>query len=150
MKFVSTSLFLACLTFSVSSQAAQVYKWVDENGQTQFTQFPPPSSKAEQLNVDIPLSSSTSESREKLNAVRQKLLESSVGRNTQSEEDKEEEKNAEIKAKNCEMAQQKVRDLEANGRVYKTLENGEREWYDVAGRQKLIDQANADVKKYCS
>jgi len=151
MKFTSLIVFLTTLSIGVFSQAAQVYKWVDEKGQTQFSQFPPATTKtAEQISVKTSQSASTQESTDKLNDMRQKLLENSVGRNVQTEEKKLAEEDAKIKAKNCSMAKQKVRDLEANGRVYKTLENGEREWYDVEGRAKLIKTANADVTKYCS
>ena len=82
--------------------------------------------------------------------MRQKLLENSVSRNTQSEQDKEDAAEAERKAQNCELAKQQLRDLEANGRVYKTLENGEREWYDVEGRAKLIKDAKSQVSELCS
>ncbi|MEM7207407.1 MAG: DUF4124 domain-containing protein [Pseudomonadota bacterium] len=35
------ALLIALLTFSANAQA-KIYKWVDENGITQYTQYPPP------------------------------------------------------------------------------------------------------------
>ena len=34
--------------------------------------------------------------------------------------------------------------------IYKALENGEREWYDVKGRDKLISDAKKQVSEHCS
>jgi Skp family chaperone for outer membrane proteins len=151
MKHPSILIILLSLLTVATVQAAQVYKWVDENGQTQFSQFPPAeANQAKKIKVESAQSASPSKSNTKLKDVRQKLLEDSVARNTQSEQDKEDEKDAERKAKNCELAKQQLRDLEANGRVYKTLENGEREWYDVKGRDKLISDAKKQVSEHCS
>jgi hypothetical protein len=151
MKHPSILIILLSLLTVVTVQAAQVYKWVDENGQTQFSQFPPAeANQAKKIKVESAQSASPSKLNTKLKDVRQKLLEDSVARNTQSEQDKEDEKDAERKAKNCELAKQQLRDLEANGRVYKTLENGEREWYDVKGRDKLISDAKKQVSEHCS
>jgi Skp family chaperone for outer membrane proteins len=151
MKFPLLLIILLSLLTTVTTQAAQVYKWVDENGQTQFSQFPPSeASQAKEVKVTSAQSTNNTSSNDNLNTMRQKLLEDSVGRNTQNEQDKEDEKDIERKAKNCELAKQQLRDLEANGRVYKTLENGEREWYDVEGRAKLIKDAKAQVSEFCS
>lgn len=151
MNFPSLIIILIGLFSATASFSAQVYKWVDENGQTQFSQFPPDQeSQAKKIKVDTPKSAASAQSVEKLNNMRQKLLENSVSRNTQSEQDKEDAAEAERKAQNCELAKQQLRDLEANGRVYKTLENGEREWYDVEGRAKLIKDAKSQVSELCS
>lgn len=151
MKFSLIALLLTGLMATTLGHTAQVYKWVDENGQTQFSQFPPSEKgKAEKIKVNSAHSASTSQSAEKLNNMRQKLLENSVDRNAAKEKSKEDVAEQERKAKNCELAKQQLRDLEANGRVYKTLENGEREWYDVEGRAKLINKAKKEISTHCS
>lgn len=45
---------IALIAFSASANAEQFYKWVDENGVTQYSQKPPPSGKAGVLNIDLP------------------------------------------------------------------------------------------------
>ena len=138
-------MLLPCLT-----SADQLYKWVDENGQTQYSQFPPEQEQqAQTLNIEH-RKSNNQVSKDKLVKMRQKLLESSVDRNTVSAEEKEEAEQAEVMARNCNNAQQNLRNLQNSGRTYKTLENGEREWYDEKGREGLIKKAKANVKKYCS
>ncbi|MGV8917780.1 MAG: DUF4124 domain-containing protein [Pseudomonas sp.] len=46
-------IFTAALLFSLStvSQAAQIYKWVDAQGQTHFDAQPPPDQQAQQINI---------------------------------------------------------------------------------------------------
>ena len=143
-----TLLFLMLLPCLVT--ATQLYKWVDENGRTQYSQFPPEETqKAQTLNLEH-RSPNNQASKAKLDKLRQKLLESSVDRNTVSEEEKEEAEKAEAMAQNCKNAQQHLREMKNHGRIYKTLENGERHWYDEKGREGLIKKAQADVTKFCS
>lgn len=138
-------MLLPCLT-----SADKLYKWVDENGRTQYSQFPPEQEQqAQTLNLEHRKSNNQA-SKDKLAEMRQKLLESSVDRNTESEEEKDEAERAKIMAENCKGAQQNLRNIQNHGRVYKTLENGERHWYDEKGRDGLIKKAQANVKKYCS
>jgi Skp family chaperone for outer membrane proteins len=150
MKLTSLLLILMGLTLA-TSQATQLYKWVDENGQTQFSQFPPSTSQqAQQIKVEAPKSNQSAASTEKLNTMRQKLIENSVDRGAQGEKDKEDAAKKEELAKACKTSKNRLRMLKENGRVYKDLENGEREWYDVKGREGLIKGAQEDITKYCS
>ena len=143
------ALFLLLISSSVFS--AQVYKWVDENGQTQFSQFPPPGDQQTADKVDVKTQpASNPEAAKRLKDMRQNLLESSVERNTQSEQDKEDAKEAERMAENCERAKQHLRDIENNGRIYKTQEDGERYWYSEQEREGLISKAKEQVDKYCN
>ncbi|MEH6344899.1 MAG: DUF4124 domain-containing protein [Bermanella sp.] len=138
-------LFL--MVFTISSHAGQAYKTVDENGNITFSQFPPSDNNdTETINVKTQKSSSASQSKKALESSRQKLLESSVDRTA---EKKEENEKAERMAENCEKANQKLRDIQNNGRIYKTLKDGERHWYDEKERQQLINEAKDQVKQYC-
>jgi hypothetical protein len=150
MKNTLFMLLLLALTVA-SSHAAQMYKWVDENGQTQFSQFPPfATSQSEQIKVEAPKSRQSASSKEKLGNMRQKLLENSVGRGEKEAEAKEEAKKKEELAKACTISKQRLKKLQENGRVYKELENGERKWFDVKERDDLIKDAKQDVADYCS
>jgi len=141
---------LLLLLLSSSVFATQVYKWVDENGQTQFSQFPPTSVETNANKVDVKAQpASNPEAANRLKDMRQKLLESSVERNTESEKDKEDAEQAKRMAENCERAKQHVRDLENNGRIYKTLENGERHWYSEQERMEQIQKAKEQVSRFC-
>ncbi len=141
---------LILMAFTLSSHAGQAYKSVDENGNVTFSQFPPSDqNRTESINVKTPKSSSASQSKKALESSRQKLLESSVDRNTETAEKKEEKEKAERMAENCEKASQQLRDIQNNGRIYKTLKDGERHWYSEKERQQLISKAKDQVKEYC-
>ncbi len=132
-------------TASFVCHAGQVYKWVDENGNTQFSQFPPSKDQqSEQLNVKTQKSNDAAKQR--LKDSRQKLLENSVGRNTV---DKEDEEKAERMAENCKKAKQQMRNVQNIGRMYRVLENGERHWYNEKEIQQKKDSAKQQVAKYC-
>ncbi|NVK38530.1 MAG: DUF4124 domain-containing protein [Gammaproteobacteria bacterium] len=126
-----------------------MYKWVDESGQVHFSQFPPEEREAENVNINAPTSSNSKQAVENLQKLRQQLTEQVVDRTTQSEEEKQAAADKERMAENCQKAKQRLLDLQNNGRIYKTLENGEREWYDEKGREGLIANAKKDVDKYC-
>ncbi len=141
---------LLLMFFYTLSHAGQAYKSVDENGNITFSQFPPSDrQEAQSITVKTQKSSSASQSKKKLDNTRQKLLESSVERNTETAEKKEAKVEAERMAENCGKAKQQLRDIQNNGRIYKTLENGERHWYDEKEREGLINGAKDQVKKYC-
>jgi|GEM_PF-295055 len=151
MKHLTLIIVMTLAALPLLSQAGQVYKWVDENGNTQFSQFPPENEQqAEQIKVKTQKSMNSGQSKEKLESMRQKLLESSVDRNTENEEEKLDKEKAELMAQNCDKAKQRLRDLENNGRIYKTLENGERHWFDVKERAQAIKAARDQVKEFCS
>lgn len=44
---------VVCLLFAAATQAQRVYRWIDENGQVQYTQTPPPERPANTETIDI-------------------------------------------------------------------------------------------------
>ncbi|MGR6873368.1 DUF4124 domain-containing protein [Pseudomonas sp. HK3] len=145
-----TITLLFTLFLLASAHAGQVYKWTDESGQTHFSQFPPEKAQSENIMVNTPKAANSKQATEQLQKMRQQLQEQGVDRTTESEEEKQEAKDAERMAENCKKAKQRLIDLKNNGRIYKTLENGDREWYDEKGRENLIKDAQKDVTKYCA
>lgn len=136
--------------FTLIAHSGQMYKWTDENGQTHFSQFPPKETQAKQINVNAPKSANSAAANERLQKMRQTLSEQAVDRVTESEEEKQAADEAKRMAENCKLAKQQLLDLQNNGRIYRTLENGEREWYDEKGREGLISKAKKQVQKFCS
>ncbi|MEY8248400.1 MAG: DUF4124 domain-containing protein [Bermanella sp.] len=151
MKHLTLFFVMALAALSSSSQAGQVYKWLDEDGNTQFSQFPPDvEQQAEPLDVKTQKSMNAAQSKEQLESMRQQLLESSVERNTDNEQDKLEQEKAERMAQNCVKAKQQLRDLESNGRLYRALEDGGRHWFDEQERAQAITAAKDQVKGFCT
>ncbi len=60
---------MAVICLSTSAHAEQFYKWVDENGVTQYSQKPPSSGKAGVLNIELPPAASSSASSRSQKAV---------------------------------------------------------------------------------
>jgi len=136
------STFVASNCFS-----AQVYKWVDENGQTQFTQFPPPSSQeSKSIQVQSAQSASSSGSTERLKNIRQQLSESIVDRDKKkadrlAKKEKDEQ--------NCQLAKQQLREAKIGGRRYRVTESG-RHYLDEKEMAESLSKAKEDVKTHCS
>lgn len=145
--FVFTGLILL---FSVTA-SAQVYKWVDEHGKTQYTDLPPPPGAArdgQRLNikpVPAPANNETSKSK---NPVDERLE-----FNKRQEQRKEEETKqlsiAEENKKKCIDAQGQVRLYTDSPRLTVPDGSGGIAYVDDDVRQKKIAEANKAIAAFC-
>jgi len=146
---MKVSLFFGLMCFAIMAQA-QVYKWVDDDGQVHFSQFPPEDDKpVESVDIRVGSSMPADAAKQKLENIRQKLLESSMDRNLSEEERLQQQAQAEDAAKRCQQARDQLATLQENGRVYQTDEQGERQWLDEKKRQDLINETRQRVKELC-
>ncbi|WP_423681690.1 DUF4124 domain-containing protein [Undibacterium sp. WLHG33] len=147
-------------TLTCASALAQ-YVWVDEKGNKQFSDTPPPAStpknriiKSQGLSTTRPAEANdaASASKDAVNAAQKPMTTSSRNeefnkrRAEQAEKDKkatEEQQAAADKQKNCERARSYQKVLESGQRVATTDKNGERNYLTDAQREKEA----ADVKK---
>lgn len=147
-------------TLTCASAFAQ-YIWVDEKGNKQFSDTPPPAStpknriiKAPGLSAARPAEPSEAASASKDAASTQQKPMTTSARNEdfnkrraeQAEKDKkatEDQQAAAEKQKNCERAKSYQKVLESGQRVASTDKNGERSFLTDAQREK----ESADVKK---
>jgi len=152
--------------------SAEIYKWKDENGVMRYSDTPPSS----KMKVDtirgksvkkpkgkvIPRGANVKPSTKGSNAKVDKRFVDSTdpeadaarlrARNAEAEKrNKEEEKrNAKLKKENCKAARSNYASFKQGGRIYKTNENGEREYY---GENELNAQkatAQAEMRNYCN
>jgi hypothetical protein len=116
---------------------AQLYKWVDENGHTQYSDRPPPAgTKSEQISKSArqPVPPPTAGAAGKgppPTSTAAKELEFRKRQLSAEDKQKEEEqkaKEAQAKQENCDIAQARMRTLEDGGRILKPNTNGEREY----------------------
>lgn len=146
---MKVSLFFGLMWFAIMAQA-QVYKWVDDDGQVHFSQFPPEDDKpVESVDIRVGSSMPADAAKQKLENIRQKLLESSMDRNLSEEERLQKQAQAEDAEKRCQQARDQLITLQQNGRVYQTDEQGERQWLDEKKRQDLINETQQRVKELC-
>ncbi len=144
--FVRLSLLSATLLLA-SGVNAEIYKWVDENGQTHYTQQPPESGQAETIQVPPPppIDDTAAEVEE---LIEQQEAAEKSAREAEQEQQQEAERLAAIQ-KNCEIAQ-------ANLKLYQ--DNPGRRMMDEAGnvyrlteeeRQQKIEESRQQIEEFC-
>ena len=112
---------------------AEVYKWVDEKGQTQYTETPPPAG-AQKLNVPTGGPASAPPA-----AASPEVMKDSHGQPV----------SADAKAKRCQFEKDQLRVLEGSVVTYKN-DKGEIVPLEPAKKEAAKTQVQANIKTYCS
>lgn len=147
---MKTLIFVIISAVFSAAATASVYRWVDADGQVHYSQFKPAGVNAtEQNKPNTNQGPNPEEAKKRLEELRAKLQENINDREKAKKEQAEAKEDKERRKENCEKAKEQLRGYENNGRVYKTLENGERYWYTEKEREGLINSAKEQVKKYC-
>jgi len=146
---------LLVLALAAVPALAQQYKWVDANGQVQYSDAPPPGVKAEPVRARISAvpggsgsGSAASGPRtvaEQEQAFRKRLAQA------QENEKKEQvasQESAERK-RACESARARSASLESGGRQVRMDGNGERHYLDDNEIAREKSEAQQDASKYC-
>jgi hypothetical protein len=143
----------ALLVFATASPAADtqdIYKWTNDRGEVQYTQFPPPGRPVEILHGVRPPDQSPETAGNDL----QKQLEAVEQQNDkQQQETRDADQRAEIqkiRKKNCETAHKNLMNLNRGGNVRYMGPNGEAIRLTEEERQKRIDETNQQIKENCS
>ena len=132
------ALALVIAIAAAAPASAEIYKWVDEDGNVQFSSTKPPGQAVDE--VQVRYSKPVPEAREKLD----KLLEADKkARADREEREAEAEQEAQKRAKkkdNCQRARANLTELQQSVRVFHTSEDG--------GRVRVgEDQKQADIKR---
>lgn len=158
MNHLTTLSMALMLTIGMSAHAGKIYKWVDDNGRTHYSQTPPPK-KAKQsktMKVRTYRGSSSAPSRAELpsddGAVPAK---SSKGKKETAQTKKVKElektlakKQAEQKKQRCDGLRENIANLSEGGKIYETR-NGKREYLDNSQMAERLMQARADYAADC-
>ena len=147
-------LFLLALTLAVPAHA-QLYKWVDADGKTVYSDTPPPANvKSQRLNVrssgpggaaPAAVDEKAAETRKPVNQE----LEFRKRRAKQDETEAKESAEAKERAENCTTARHRRQSYEDTPRVYRYDEKGERVYADEATLARLKEEAQREVDKWC-
>lgn len=146
-------LRLVCLTFMLSLFAtaafAEIYKWVDENGQTHYSQQAPRDIPATVIKTPPPPAIDPNIAQQQVDElITQQEAEDQVQLEQQNQQKIEAEKVAD-QQKNCEIAKQQLeqyqnnpgrRIMDADGNVTRLAEEE---------RQQKIQESQENVTKYC-
>ena len=141
------------LVFATASPAADtqdIYKWTDDQGEVQYTQFPPPGRPAEILHGVRP----PDESPESAGNDLQKQLETVEQQNQEQLQGAKDEKQwaqiQKIRRDNCKTARQNLVNLNRGGNVRYMGADGKVMRLTEEERQKRIDEANKQIKENCN
>lgn len=141
---------LATLVMILSSFSyAEIYKWVDENGKTQFGDKPPQSRDFKTLD-DTPTpprnEPSTVQDATAIKQRTQKLLDAMDAERQAKQARKSEEPTA--KQKECQRAKEYERKIHRGG-IYNLDKDGNRVYLSEAERPKEIARINQLIKQHC-
>ena len=130
---------------------AQVYKWVDEHGKTQYTDRPPPpgaSREGQRLNIK-PVAASVNNEASKCKSLADERLEFNKRQEQRKEEEVKQLAKAEEDKKKCINAQTQLRIYSDSPRLTVPDGSGGIAYVDDDMRQKKIAEANKAVATFC-
>lgn len=136
--------------FSVTANA-EVYKWIDENGKTQYTDQPPPPGVAKEkqrLNLkSVPASTNNATNQAK--SLSEERLEFDKRQQQKKEEEAKQLTKEEENKKKCIDAQGQLRMYSDSPRLTVPDGSGGITYVDDDMRQKKIDEANKAIATFC-
>lgn len=127
---------------------AQLYRWVDAQGQVHYSDSPPPPGAKDTRTVEKPAPSAGQPGK----SWQEKDMEFRQRRAAEADAESKKAKEAEEarqKQANCEAARKNLQILESGQRVVTTNAQGEREFIDDTARQKAINDARKAVETWC-
>lgn len=155
-KMIGTSLLVLLLLPLMAS--AQMYKWKDKNGVTQYSDTPPPSTNVEELKLknappkpsakeaEAAAKKSTAKSGDKLDKDAAKRQ---VDAENSKKEDEAKEAERKIKEANCSAAKANYNTYKQGGRIIKNNEAGERSYLSDADIAKGLEESKQNIEKNC-
>ena len=142
-------IVLACVLALAPIASAQMYKYVDKNGKTVYTDQPPPD--ADSKNMRIPSSAIGSAPPAGRSAVAQDR-ENQKGKEKAAEGAKKEEEKAayaKAEAERCESAKAAYQQYAMGGRIAKLNEKGEKEFLGDAEIDAARERSRAQMEQLC-
>jgi uncharacterized protein DUF4124 len=116
----------------VLAHAQIVYKWVDENGRTQYSDHPPPQGvKFEQIGggtATAPAPPAANAPASNLSTQELEFRKRQIEAAEKAKKEEEDEKAAKAKQQNCDLARSRLKTMEDGGRILKPNAAGEREY----------------------
>lgn len=150
---------LLAFTFAVIAGAAHaaIYKWVDENGVTQYSEKPPSGKKTEQLPIQTKPAAppaQASQGASGLNAWQEKEADFQRRRAEQEiqrkKQDALDQATAAERSRNCIGARETLHALDQQRRIYRLNEKGERVYIDDQEREQTREQMRQIIEQNCA
>jgi hypothetical protein len=135
-------LFLSIVAFSASAIAAPgMYKWVDEDGEVVYSQFPPPDGReARTMKPPPPPAVSPAQAQQHLDQQMQRFADGREDRELAAQKSAEQEQKAGIARQRCETARRNLTGLEGRARqLFKTADGEYRRLTDEERQRKKAE-----------
>jgi len=145
-KQVCLALFTVMLSFSVS---AEIFKWVDENGQTHYSQTPPASGQAVTVDVPPPPPIDPEQARDEIETLIEQQQEAEKTEQLEQQKREEEAQQQAFRDENCRIAQENLttyqnnpgrRVVDAEGNVTRMVEED---------RQQKMQEFQQQIDEFC-
>jgi hypothetical protein len=154
------AVLFACLAAHCPVGHVQVYKWVDEQGATRYSEKPPPGTKAQALKTpaqrpdaavatDPGSKPRTKTWQEQELEFRRRQIEAEEARQKQEADDAKARRKAALVREGCIGARRDLAALQEQRPVYDIDERGERRFLDDKERAATIRQAQQYISKNC-
>lgn len=128
---------------------AKTYKWVDENGVTQYTQTPPPKGDFDKVKAPPKPAITPEEAKrqlqDKVDAYDERRTEAAKSRDEANKKKAEDDK----KAADCDKAKQNLAYFESKPRIKYTDKDGNAVLMPEDDRQKKMQELRDNIKKHC-
>ena len=138
-----------CLSFFVAGNCyAAMYKWVDEDGNTHYSEKPP-AGDVEVKTIKPPPKVNTDAAVKAVEARKEAEAKQEEAESKAAEEKALDEKDKALMKANCETAKKNLASISDNPRVFTRDEQGNRVRMDEQQRQAKIEAAKKDIAEFC-
>ncbi len=142
---------LVCLLGFSPVSHAKMYKWVDADGNTHYTQSPPPDGAAiEDINLPASVNLDNKEAVKAFDKQQNKQQESAETKQKDEKELNREAEHTALKKDNCRKSKAKLENVQSAGRIRAVDEYGNVVRAGEEERQRRITEAQENIKKWCS
>ena len=126
---------------------AEMYKWVDDEGQVQYSQSPPPGRPAQTIKPPPKVDSKAA--RDKLKQQLQDFEVRGDKRQEQAEADQKTQEQAGERKADCEAARERLAKLAGKPRILQYAEDGSSKRLTEEERQAAIAEARKKIEEHC-
>lgn len=128
---------------------AEVYKWIDDEGQTHFTQLPPAQYEADIIQTRPGPKVEPAQSQQAVDTMIEQQANDEKRQQQNRQQQRQEAEKAKAKSKNCDLAKNNLTQYQNNPRGRSKNAAGEYIRVDEDDRQSKMKQLKQDIKKYC-
>lgn len=128
----------------------RVYRWVDANGLTHFSQTPPPSGRYEQMQPPPPPAEDPRKARERINKLNQHFQDQLKAEQQQTRKTHKAKQAKKRQAQRCQQAKQRLTALTIRPHILVKSGDGHVRRMTEPQRQTDIKATKARIAKFCS